>query len=69
MQSKSSFVGARIEPDLKQKLHLISLAAGAPGNESAAVRWAIQHVPVTDIRAEMAEAPTGSRPERAPVMA
>ena len=69
MKGKTSFVGARIEPDLKRKLHLISMAAGEPGNESAAVRWAIQNVPVASDYAELAEAPTGSRPERALVAA
>ena len=69
MAAKSKFVGVRVEPEQQRKLILLSVTAGEPGNMSAGLRWALDQARVSgDIHAEMAEAPTGSRPERAPVM-
>lgn len=70
MAAKSKFVGVRVEPEQQRKLILLSVTAGEPGNMSAGLRWALDQARVSgDIYAEMAEAPTGSRPERAPVAA
>ena len=70
MAAKSRFVGVRVEPEQQRKLILLSVRAGEPGNMSAGLRWAIEQVRVSgEVRAELAEAPTSSRPERAPVMA
>ena len=70
MAAKSRFVGVRVEPEQQRKLILLSMQTSEPGNMSAGLRWAIEQVRVSgEVRAELAEAPTGSRPERAPVAA
>ena len=70
MAAKSRFVGVRVEPEQQRKLILLSMQTSEPGNMSAGLRWAIEQVRVSgEVRAELAEAPTSSRPERAPVMA
>ena len=70
MATKSKFVGVRVEPEQQRKLLLLSMQTSEPGNMSAGLRWAIEQVRVSgEVRAELAEAPTSSRPERAPVMA
>jgi hypothetical protein len=68
--AKSRFVGVRVEPEQQRKLILLSMQTSEPGNMSAGLRWAIEQVRVSgEVRAELAEAPTGSRPERAMVTA
>ena len=68
--TKSRYIGVRVEPEQQRKLILLSMQTSEPGNMSAGLRWALEQVKVSgEVRAEMAEAPTGSRPERAPVMA
>lgn len=70
MAAKSRFVGVRVEPEQQRKLILLSMQTSEPGNMSAGLRWAIEQVRVSgEVRAELAEAPTGSRPERAMVTA
>lgn len=70
MAAKSRFVGVRVEPEQQRKLLLLSMQTSEPGNMSAGLRWAIEQVRVSgEVRAELAEAPTGSRPERALVAA
>lgn len=70
MATKSRYIGVRVEPEQQRKLILLSMQTSEPGNMSAGLRWALEQVKVSgEVRAEMAEAPTGSRPERAPVMA
>lgn len=70
MAAKSRFVGVRVEPEQQRKLILLSMQTSEPGNMSAGLRWAIEQVRVSgEVRAELAEAPTGSRPERALVAA
>ena len=70
MAAKSRFVGVRVEPEQQRKLILLSVRAGEPGNMSAGLRWALEQVRVSgDVVAEMAEAPTSNRPERALVAA
>ena len=70
MATKSKFVGVRVEPEQQRKLLLLSMQTSEPGNMSAGLRWAIEQVRVSgEVRAELAEAPTGSRPERALVAA
>ena len=67
---KSCFVGVRVEPEQQRKLIQLSVRAGEPGNMSAGLRWALEQARVSGNElAELAEAPTGSRPERAPVAA
>jgi len=41
MAAKSRFVGVRLEPDQQRKLIVLSLAAGEPGNMSAALRMLV----------------------------
>lgn len=70
MATKSRFIGVRVEPEQQRKLLLLSMQTSEPGNMSAGLRWAIEQVRVSgEVRAELAEAPTGSRPERALVAA
>ena len=70
MATKSKFVGVRVEPEQQRKLILLSMQTSEPGNMSAGLRWAIEQVRVSgEVRAELAEAPTSSRPERALVAA
>ena len=70
MAAKSRFVGVRVEPEQQRKLLLLSMQTSEPGNMSAGLRWAIEQVRVSgEVRAELAEAPTSSRPERALVAA
>ncbi len=70
MATKSKFVGVRVEPEQQRKLLLLSMQTSEPGNMSAGLRWAIEQVRVSgEVRAELAEAPTSSRPERALVAA
>lgn len=70
MAAKSRFVGVRVEPEQQRKLILLSVRAGEPGNMSAGLRWALEQARVSGNElAELAEAPTGSRPERALVAA
>ena len=70
MATKSKFVGVRVEPEQQRKLLLLSMQTSEPGNMSAGLRWAIEQVRVSgEVRAELVEAPTGSRPERALVAA
>lgn len=71
MATKSRYIGVRVEPQLQRKLILLSMQTSEPGNMSAGLRWALEQVRVSgEVRAEMAEAATGSQqPERAPVAA
>ena len=70
MAAKSRFVGVRVEPEQQRKLILLSVRAGEPGNMSAGLRWALEQARVSGNElAELAEVPTGSRPERALVAA
>ena len=70
MATKTKFVALRMTQAEQEKALMLSLPAGSPGNLSAGLRWALEQVKVSgEVRAELAEAPTGSRPERALVAA
>ena len=70
MATKSRYIGVRVEPEQQRKLILLSVRAGEPGNMSAGLRWALEQARVSGNElAELAEAPTSSRPERALVAA
>jgi hypothetical protein len=44
MRIKSRFLGARLEPHQQRKLVAVSHMAGEPGNMSAALRWLLDQV-------------------------
>ena len=46
MATKSRFVGVRFEPEQQQKLILLSVRAGEPGNMSAGLRWLVNQARV-----------------------
>ena len=60
-QTKDRFVGVRFDRQQVHRLVLLSALAGAPGNLSAGLRWAVDNVPTANSGQQLSE----SRPERA----
>lgn len=61
MAPKSRFVGVRLEPEQQRKLIVLSLAAGEPGNMSAALRFLVDNAPAPDVGHQVSEA-AGKQP-------